>query len=263
MRQRPASHYPPGPSIWWTALNPDGSHSQDLTGVTISRPTSVTYRNTLPVHMRGFYVAAHVTPDGAGTKNMYFSLTDSYSGGPEFGFVYNSENRYCPMFFYWSTNSNCGGNAESDVHSHCTDAPCKAAFVPSLGEYQCSNSVNDVFENVYSDSKGHKHQVSEHSHSISLPEAFGRDLVYVAYLYRLPWGETWFHVEVDTPEGGVYRQLRFDLDPNAMGFGDWYPMQDLYESRLPGYLTITAQPGVPQPSGMALKVHKVAYLAVQ
>ena len=261
LRQSANNDYPPGPALWWTSLNPDGSHASDLTGAPLSRPTSVTYRNTTPTRMTGFYVAANISSSGAGTKNMYLNLTDNYSGGPEFGFVFDPADPYNPMYFYWSTNANCGGNPELGVHSLCTDAPCKSGYVPQLGEPQCSNAVNDVFENGYADPTGGTHQVDSHSHSLALLAAYDRDLVYVAYLRQMPGGEIWFHVEVDTPDGGIFRGERWDFNPNSMGFGDWYPTEALYQAGTPGYVTITVQPGVPQPCGTALTVTQVSYMS--
>lgn len=140
--------YPPGPAAWWTSLNRDGSHGQDTTGFPIARPTSTTYRNTTPVRMTGFYVAATISSSGAGTRNIYFSLASRYNGGPEFGFVLDPANIYSPMYFYWSTNANCGGNPDQGVHAACTNAWCMPGYSQSLGEPQCANPVGDIYENV-------------------------------------------------------------------------------------------------------------------
>ncbi len=260
--QSASNLYPPGPALWWTSVNPDGSRSQDLSGWVLSRPTSVTYRNTVPVAMTGFKVAANISSSGTGTKNIYFNLTDNYSGGPEFGFVFDSANVDDPMYFYWSTNANCGGNPDLGLHSFCTDARCQPGYSVKTGEPQCTNQMNDVYENAYRDSSGGVHQVDMRSHHLALPGAYDQDLVYVAYLDHGSNGGVIFHVEIDYPNGEVFQGLTFDVDPNAMGFGRWYPSEEIY-SGAPGsscgYLTITVQPGRTQPSGTALTITQISY----
>lgn len=105
-----------------------------------------------------------------------------------------------------------------------------------------------------------EHQVGSNSHSIPLTGASDQDLVYLAYLYQIPGGEIWFHVEVDTPDGGVFRGMYYDFNPNAMGIGNWYPTDALYSASMPGYLTITVQPDLPQPAGIAMTVRAAAYM---
>jgi hypothetical protein len=239
----------PGPALWWTSLNSDGSQAQNISGGVLSRATSVTYRNTNRVPMTGFQVLANIASGGAGTKNIFFNETETYGGGPEYGFVYDSANVDTPFYFYWATNANCGGNPES----------CASVYNAQLKEYQCLNSPQDVYENAYEDELGKVHQIGGSSHSIPLPGAWDQELLYSAYLRRDARGNVRFHVEVDYPTGEVFRGLSFDIDPNQMGFGHWFPSEELYSNNWPGYLTITVLPALPVPSGVALTVHQIFY----
>jgi hypothetical protein len=208
--------------------------------------------------MSGFKAAVNIKSSGAGMKTIFFHLNDTYSGGPEFGFVFDSSNAYSPMYFYWTTNANCGGNPELGLNSFCTSTQCTPT-PGQWGEPTCGSPVNNVFENAYVDSTGTQHQVGTDSHSIPLVGAYDQDLVYLAYLYQVSGGEVWFHVEVQTPDGTPFRGMIYELNPNAMGFGVWYPTSELYRETNPGYVSIVVQPYVPLSHGTAMTVGAVYY----
>ena len=232
----------------WTPM-PDGCRtcaataSGTCSGQKIPRPPSNSLRSPeLPV-IRGvqFYGAFGGTAMTLDPRNIqqayvqafFYHQKRDYWGGVEYGFErlpLEAQSGGPEFFFYWSINSNCGGNPLYSMKPVCSDlkAGDETSWLwensPKVGEPQSKE--------FYMDSKGH---------GIIIP-AFSGENYWSAWPCRDTDGFWKFRIMVTKPD----YTIRFDalVDPNwhdpvtkTCKYGCWYPIEEL--NRSSGFISAT------------------------
>jgi hypothetical protein len=223
--------YPSGPP-WWSTLP---ANRQDKTGAFLSRDPQIGMRSNALTGVKGLYYdgtfGGNVSLSSGATflEAVYFHEQQCYAGYSEYGFYLTPSGTSPSLIFYWSTKSNCGGNAS--VEPYCTTNQVTGGN---------PTGTADIYEDTANDGDPQSDQQS-HGISISLPGSYspGDELQCTAFIFQDGDGYWKFKVRVYDvtistvayPSSGTYGVV----DPNTNHGYLWYPADLLYGAN--GYLT--------------------------
>jgi hypothetical protein len=164
-------------------------------------------------------------------QTVFFHQSQTYQGYAEYGFYRDVlHNNY---IFYWSNNSNCGGNPTQNTKPVCSSVEAKGTTNPPSSDWFWEDSGTlgqPQVTGFYTDSN---------SHAITLPH-FSSTERWEASICKDTDGYWKFHVELkDSNAGLLWHTVVGPNLRNTSGickYGCWYPIPQLYD--VPGYVTI-------------------------